>query len=130
MQFTKALRQGMTDQEVMNLQKLLMYLGYMGKQAPISYFGPATAKALRQFQCDKRIVCSGTEDTTGSGIVGAKTRIALNAVASENTPLVQPAPTGQLSDAARQAILQKILELTQMVALLQKELMALQAKGE
>ncbi|MES2986055.1 MAG: peptidoglycan-binding protein [Patescibacteria group bacterium] len=45
--------------------------------AETTYFGIETQNALKKFQCDKNVVCTGTPDTTGWGKVGPKTRAAL-----------------------------------------------------
>lgn len=40
-------------------------------------FGATTESAVRKFQCDKSIVCTGSAATTGWGTVGPRTRAAL-----------------------------------------------------
>jgi peptidoglycan hydrolase-like protein with peptidoglycan-binding domain len=71
--------------EVFWLQQFLNDTGYVltssgpgsaGQET--SFYGPITQAALKQFQCDKSVVCSGTPESTGYGLVGPKTRSALN----------------------------------------------------
>jgi hypothetical protein len=45
--------------------------------AETSSFGATTEAALRKFQCDKSVVCTGTAATTGWGAVGQKTKAML-----------------------------------------------------
>lgn len=78
------LRLGSTGQEVALVQKMLNESGFtVAEDGPGSpgqestTFGPMTRAALRRFQCKAGIVCSGTEQSTGYGLVGAKTRLAL-----------------------------------------------------
>ncbi|MFA6215112.1 MAG: peptidoglycan-binding domain-containing protein [Patescibacteria group bacterium] len=81
---TLNLKLGMTNKEVITLQQMLNRAGFIitksGPGSPGSetnYFGSLTRAALRRFQCDRGIVCKGTEATTGYGFVGPRTRAAL-----------------------------------------------------
>lgn len=81
------LRFGMSHAQVLALQQLLNANGYAiaadGPGSPgheTSRFGALTRAAVRKFQCDKGIVCDGDEDSTGFGLVGRRTRAALNAL--------------------------------------------------
>jgi peptidoglycan hydrolase-like protein with peptidoglycan-binding domain len=82
------LRLGSTGAAVKALRVRLRTLGYLaayGSAADVptsaaaetSAFGVATEAALKEFQCDKSIVCTGTAATTGWGAAGTKTRSAL-----------------------------------------------------
>lgn len=78
---------GMTSASVKILQTKLNQTGFtvasqgVGSQGfETTYFGELTRQAVRKFQCEKGIVCSGTEATTGFGRVGPKTRNALNSL--------------------------------------------------
>jgi hypothetical protein len=82
------LRLGSTGAAVKALRVRLRSLGYLaayGSAADVpasaaaetSSFGATTEAALRKFQCDKSIVCTGTAATTGWGSAGARTRAAL-----------------------------------------------------
>ena len=81
---TKDLNFGIIDPEVLILQQLLNTHGYQvassGPGSPgneTTMFGTLTRNAVRSFQCDKGITCSGSEYTTGYGLVNAATRQAL-----------------------------------------------------
>lgn len=78
---------GVTDPQVITLQKLLNADGYLvansGPGSPgneVDYFGSLTDAALRRFQCYKLDVCSGTPATSGYGATGPKTRAALSQI--------------------------------------------------
>ncbi len=78
------LQQGSTGQQVVILQKILNSNGYLiaedGPGSPgqeSTTFGPMTVTAVKRFQCSMGIVCKGTVQSTGYGMVGQKTRMAL-----------------------------------------------------
>lgn len=90
--FTKDLAFGMTDPEILSLQKHLNSIGYlvarygagsMGQET--STFGSLTRNAIRRFQCDKNITCSGNEYTTGYGMLNAQTRNLLMVTQANTT---------------------------------------------
>jgi hypothetical protein len=79
------LRLGDRSQEVKVLQQILNRAGFVISAAgpgsagnETEYFGSLTREAVKKFQCAKVAICSGEEDTTGYGLVGPKTRIALS----------------------------------------------------
>lgn len=81
---TSDLAFGDTSDEVKVLQQLLNQKGFIiSESGPGSlgnetqYFGALTRLAVQKFQCSKNIVCQGDEATTGYGLVGSKTRAAL-----------------------------------------------------
>jgi len=85
---TKKLVSGVTDSQVRDLQRLLNGLGYrLSSSGPGSpgqetdFFGAKTRAAVKQFQCDQNIVCSGRRYSTGYGLVDQETRLALNQAA-------------------------------------------------
>ncbi len=78
------LKSGMTHPQVLTLQQLLNRAGFVittsGGGSPgneTKFFGGLTRAAVQKFQCSAAIACSGTEGTTGYGLVGPKTRAAL-----------------------------------------------------
>ncbi len=78
------LKVGSSGKQVVALQKTLNRLGYViaksGEGSPgneSSKFGPMTREAVKRFQCSMRIACAGSERTSGYGMVGTKTRLAL-----------------------------------------------------
>jgi hypothetical protein len=85
---------GMVHPEVRSLQQMLNRAGVIvsesGPGSPGSetnVFGNLTRSAVRRFQCNQAIVCSGDEFTTSFGAVGPRTRLALSeAVGSAVVP--------------------------------------------
>ena len=106
--FTKDLRPGDSDTEVLQLQKVLNEVGapvaHSGPGAPgseTSYYGSLTASAVKALQCERGIACEGTY---GFGVVGPQTRSFLNALlsvfstlASAIDPRSQTAQVGDIS---------------------------------
>lgn len=87
--FTQTLKSGMIHESVRDLQKLLNALGFrIAEEGPGSpgqetnYYGALTIEAVQKFQSARGIVSDGTPATTGYGLVGPKTREALNLAAS------------------------------------------------
>ncbi|NUM25251.1 MAG: peptidoglycan-binding protein [Candidatus Buchananbacteria bacterium] len=81
---TGNLKMGDENKEVKTLQQILNKIGYTVAKSGVGspgnetqYFGLLTREAVKRFQCAKGIVCSGTQETTGYGMVGPKTRAAL-----------------------------------------------------
>jgi len=75
---TRALSFGMKGNDVSALQRTLKRLGYLPTNQPVTgYFGTATRTAVRDFQRAEGIVSSGTAETSGYGMVGKRTAVAL-----------------------------------------------------
>ena len=70
----RTLTAGMSGADVTALQQQLAAKGYL-TATPTGYFGAATLAAVKKFQCDKRIVCSGSS----LGLAGPATQAALAA---------------------------------------------------
>jgi peptidoglycan hydrolase-like protein with peptidoglycan-binding domain len=71
---TRVLTLGTSGTDVTTLQTYLIQKGYLPTNTIKGTFGPQTKKAVQRFQCDKLSICSGTETTTGWGVVGKRTR--------------------------------------------------------
>jgi len=56
---------GARGSAVTTLQRKLISLGYLTSDSATGYFGPLTRAAVLRFQCDRKIVCSGGEISTG-----------------------------------------------------------------
>lgn len=78
-QIQSTLRQGSRGSDVVLLQQFLIQKGLLPADSATGYFGVLTRAAVQQFQASVGLVSSGTEDTTGFGLVGARTRAALAA---------------------------------------------------
>ena len=92
-----ALKVGSSGTSVKVLQQMLNRNGYPiakeGEGSPgleSTFFGPLTRESVKRFQCDMRIVCSGSEKTSGYGMVGAKTKQALLKIDAKNAQVSSP----------------------------------------
>jgi len=81
---TLTLELGDENSQVKTVQQFLNNAGFAVAKSgsgslrnETTYFGFLTKAAVRKFQCAKKIVCQGNENTTGYGLVGPKTRAAL-----------------------------------------------------
>ncbi len=68
---------GMSGSDVTALQNQLIAKGYLAAGKNTGYFGSLTEAALKKFQCEAGIVCSGTR-TLGYGVYGPRTQTALS----------------------------------------------------
>lgn len=91
----RTLEVGMSGGDVTTLQNELRTAKYLTASAT-GYFGPATLAAVKKFQCDKQIVCSGESH----GVYGPKTLAALQIAIAPKQPStlsggsMTPAATG------------------------------------
>lgn len=76
--FNNNLKKGDDNAEVVELQERLRDEGYFTFHTSTGYFGTITEEAVRKYQCAKGIVCYGTPEKTGWGLVGKRTRASLN----------------------------------------------------
>lgn len=74
---------GLRNDQVKTLQTILAQRGYLASTNATGFFGNLTLEAVKKFQCDNGVVCTGTPGTTGWGFVGAKTRAALSKLAAQ-----------------------------------------------
>ncbi len=79
---TKTLSYGQRSDDIKKLQLFLIDTGYLisvsnNSTNATGYFGNLTRAAVRKYQCEKIQVCTGSETTTGWGLVGKRTRGAL-----------------------------------------------------
>jgi peptidoglycan hydrolase-like protein with peptidoglycan-binding domain len=63
---------------VQSLQTFLIQQGHLAPTNNTGFYGSLTQKAVEKYQCARSLVCSGTEVSTGYGVVGPKTRTSLN----------------------------------------------------
>lgn len=73
---TRPLSLGLSGSDVTSLQKSLIASGYLADKYATGYFGQLTDSALKKFQCDKEIICSGSS-ANGYGVYGPRTRAAM-----------------------------------------------------
>ncbi|MFH0936666.1 MAG: peptidoglycan-binding protein, partial [Candidatus Daviesbacteria bacterium] len=88
---------GMTSDQVKLLQEILAQDKEIYPEGlTTGYYGTLTQKAVERFQCKYNIICFGTPDTTGYGLVGPKTRLKINEIFSTPAPIPPqstPAPS-------------------------------------
>jgi len=78
--FTASMYYGARGAQVTRLQNFLLDREYLTGTAATGFYGKMTERAVKQFQCEYGIVCGGSPSATGWGLVGAKTRKALNSI--------------------------------------------------
>lgn len=67
---------GTSGNDVVELQSALIAKGYLAAGKNTGYFGSLTLEALKKFQCESGIICSG-DAVAGYGIAGPRTQAAL-----------------------------------------------------
>lgn len=82
---TLSLTKGDSGTNVTTLQQNLITLKYLAPGNAIGYFGAKTETALKKFQCEKDILCSGTADD-GYGVAGPKTLAAIQIALAPSQP--------------------------------------------
>lgn len=75
---TRTLYIGVSGQDVTSLQQILVAKGYLSSDGITGFFGSLTQAAVRKYQCAVLSLCSGSENSTGWGVVGQMTRSALS----------------------------------------------------
>lgn len=75
---TRDLYRGMKHAEVKLLQQFLLSRRYLNAGSDTGFFDGTTETAVKKFQCDQEIVCTGTQSTTGFGSVDIRTRDKIN----------------------------------------------------
>ena len=75
---TRTVYVGSRGSDITTLQNFLITKGYLGAGNNTGFFGQLTRSAVQRYQCDKLQVCSGNESSTGYGLVGQRTRGAIN----------------------------------------------------
>ncbi len=73
----RALSRGMSGADVKWYQTRLATLGYLQPESTTGFFGALTEAAVKTFQKEHGVVSSGTAQSTGFGLIGAKTRLAM-----------------------------------------------------
>jgi peptidoglycan hydrolase-like protein with peptidoglycan-binding domain len=76
----------MRGEEVKALQQFLIANNYLTQGDDSGYFGLKTFGAVKRFQCDQTIICTGTSKTTGWGMVGPTTRLKINSLSGGPGP--------------------------------------------
>lgn len=85
----RALRRGVSGEDVMELQQFLFGRGFL-HATPSGFFGALTEEAVQRFQAQHGVVSGGTPDTTGYGAVGPGTRASIAELCRSVTPSYPP----------------------------------------
>ena len=72
----RSLSSGFSGSDVIALQDKLIARGYLASGKNTGYFGSLTEAAVKKFQCEVGIICSGTR-ASGYGVYGPRTQAAL-----------------------------------------------------
>jgi len=110
---TKSLYIGVRGIEVTSLQTFLINKGLLPTNtSPLGYYGTQTREAVKKFQCQNNIICSGDEASTGYGVVGKMTRSAIltQSSASVSSPAEEAEIIKQLT-AIVESLTRQIAEL-------------------
>ncbi len=83
---------GKRGPSVSELQRFLKEKGYYDYPEITGYFGPVTKRAVQKMQKAMKIVSTGSPETTGYGMVGPKTRLAIRNMCGEIGILPHPIP--------------------------------------
>lgn len=123
---TASLSFGSRGAAVIALQQQLVSLGYLSSDSTTGYFGTLTRSAVRQFQCDKLNICSGSEDTTGYGSAGPRTGQAIaTALATGGTRTTTNPTTTSSANTSTSGIQATINALLAQIQTLQAKIAAL-----
>lgn len=83
---TTYLYKGVKNDSVIILQKVLTAQGLLSADNQTGYYGVLTERAVQEFQKKYGIVSTGNAVTTGFGVVGPKTLVAINSILA-STPI-------------------------------------------
>ena len=83
---SKTLSEGMLDKQVVILKELLSSLGFFSLETQNNYFDSELEKAVIRFQIDQKILANNYD--YGAGVVGLKTRAALEKIVKEKSLVV------------------------------------------
>jgi spore germination protein YaaH len=75
---------GASGASVTALQQKLITKGYLASGKATGYFGPLTDAALKKFQCDAGVICSGNA-VAGYGVYGPRTQAAMGGTVSSGS---------------------------------------------
>ncbi|MBY0472895.1 peptidoglycan-binding protein [Patescibacteria group bacterium] len=83
---------GMSGDDITNLQNILISQNFLAAGNNVGTFGPATLTAVKKFQCQNKITCSGSS----YGVVGPKTQAALRILNTDLSTAASAANTKPL----------------------------------
>src|SRR3989344_3470850 len=93
----RTLSRGSRGSDVISLQQFLIAQGLLSSDSATGFFGSMTESAVQRWQAQNSIVAYGDANTTGYGVIGARTRAAIAARCGTTTPpVVQSCPQYQI----------------------------------
>ena len=97
----RTLSRGSRGSDVISLQQFLIAQGLLGSDSATGFFGSMTEVAVQRWQAQNTIVSYGDANTTGYGVIGARTRAAImmrcgSASAPTNFPRTRACPQYQM----------------------------------
>jgi peptidoglycan hydrolase-like protein with peptidoglycan-binding domain len=102
----------MKGTDITTLQTFLISQGYLASGNTSGYFGNLTQQAVKAFQKKQGIVSSGSPATTGYGMVGVRTRTAINKIIQSSTSSVSTTTeTPEQTLARLQALLKQLQQM-------------------
>lgn len=93
----RALSLGARGSDVSALQEFLAGKALLSADSVTGYFGPLTREAVRTWQSQQGIASSGDESSTGWGMVGVRTRSAIQTQCANTNSEIRSSPT-QIQD--------------------------------
>lgn len=75
----RVLSRGSRGSDVISLQQFLIAQGLLSNDSATGYFGSMTEASVQRWQAQNSIVAYGDANTTGYGVIGARTRAAIAA---------------------------------------------------
>lgn len=94
---TRNLFRGSRGSDAAQLQQFLISQNHLASDSTTGFFGAMTEAAVKQFQCKKMNICSGSPNTNGYGAVGPRTRAAMASACmasiTPTVPITSVAPT-------------------------------------
>lgn len=80
---TSSLSRGSLGASVTAIQAVLIRLGHLSADSATGFYGPLTTAAVQKFQCAQGIVCSGSPEETGWGVLGPQTRTRITTACAQ-----------------------------------------------
>lgn len=87
---TRNFSRGSRGADVMQLQQFLISQNFLAVDSATGFYGALTESAVKQFQCQKMSICSGSPASNGYGAVGPRTRAAIVSVCSTTAVPITP----------------------------------------
>src|SRR3989338_4835411 len=91
----RALSRGSRGSDVISLQQFLIAQGLLSNDSATGFFWSMTEAAVQRWQAQNSVISYGDANTTGYGVIGIRTRVAIAARCGTRPPVVQSCPQYQ-----------------------------------